>query len=157
MPIEEISELEFTVDGIAATITASPGETYSYQNSRSRPSRIFVFEDETIPELIARRHSRPQAIWARFVRAGLRAALPDMFDDQIKVVFDQRAGCPCPCSPGFFVVRNGHRQAITDDGPRSIRHVGLSTPRFDFFIQTAATLTLDDARSEARRAQLIGV
>jgi len=83
--------------------SSKPNATSFYH----RP-RIYVRpEGETIVEnFLEGRHTRPYTLYKKEV-------LPQLFrvlglggpgiDNRIKVSWSQKAGCSCPCSPGFIV------------------------------------------------------
>jgi hypothetical protein len=45
------------------------------------------------------RHRRPYATW----RKAIRTALAKVDIDLSKMAWSQKAGCSCPCSPGFVL------------------------------------------------------
>lgn len=65
----------------------------------NKATRIYVHpSQETVLDQLVKRRVRPVAEWRRLMpeileRAGLSAQ---------KVRWSQRAGCSCPCSPGFI-------------------------------------------------------
>lgn len=66
---------------------------------RGMKSRIFFFHNnESILDNLINRHDRPQKAY--------RQLLPQIMEQNGfngKVRWSQRAGCSCPCSPGFIV------------------------------------------------------
>ena len=82
------------------SITLRPCSGAGPRDSNSRP-RIYVWpEDETIKENFENRRQRPYTIYKKEV-------LPQLFRklglSPEKVGWSQKAGCSCPCSPGFVV------------------------------------------------------
>ena len=68
--------------------------------------RIYVWpEGESIIDNLENRHERPYSIYKKEVLPQLFRAL-GLKGDDIKVGWSQKAGCSCPCSPGFIVKSN---------------------------------------------------
>lgn len=69
---------------------------------RSRKMKIYVWpEGETLIDNLENRRSRPFNIYRKEVIPQVLAQLGVPAD--AKVRWSQRAGCSCPCSPGFIV------------------------------------------------------
>lgn len=78
----------------------------------SGKSVVFVnVKDETLFENFAARTTRPYAAWKPFVEEALRA---HGFEFS-KLTWSNKAGCSCPCSPGFIVTTGtrGHNIWVT--------------------------------------------
>lgn len=70
------------------------------RNSKSIKSLAFVWiEDETIEEHLMNRRNRPSKLY----RVLLEVALKKAGIEFEKIQWSQRAGCSCPCSPGFII------------------------------------------------------
>ena len=69
------------------------------------PSIVYVFVDgETIEEQLITRRMRPYNL----IRKPLEAMLRERGIKFEKLQWSQKAGCDCPCSPGF-IIRGGDR------------------------------------------------
>ena len=67
---------------------------------KAKHSRLFVnIEDETILENLANRRNRPIAAYRKIAEQALIEAGIDFY----QLNWSQKAGCSCPCSPGFIV------------------------------------------------------
>jgi hypothetical protein len=62
---------------------------------------MYVDANETfnVIEDLMNRHRRPYATW----RKAIRTALAKVDIDLSKMAWSQKAGCSCPCSPGFVL------------------------------------------------------
>ncbi len=68
----------------------------SYTDYNKKP-RIYVSCDETLLENLVNRTTRPVNAWGRVIRKAMKQLeLPG------RIGWYQRAGCSCPCSPGFI-------------------------------------------------------
>jgi len=82
---------------------------------RSYPeARIYIHpKNETILDNLTERHFRPYTLYRKEV-------IPELFRrlgldlNKVKLSWSQKAGCTCPCSPGFIV------KPITGDIPYDI-------------------------------------
>jgi hypothetical protein len=100
----------------------------SSQRPSSRRDRavLFIFaEAEKGMEQFIYRHSRPVKLY--------RALLPEIFEAlglpaNTKARWSQKAGCSCPCSPGFILdhVEWNHDfyATVTADNPEAAKHDG---------------------------------
>lgn len=69
---------------------------------RASKSRIYIWpRGETILQNLANRRTRPHRQWIREVVPEIlkQAGLPA----DTRVTFSQKCGCPCGCSPGFYI------------------------------------------------------
>jgi len=74
---------------------------YGYRPAKK--ARIYVSpEGETVLEnLMGGRYTRPYAAY----RALVLPLIHELYGQDIKLVWSQRAGCSCRCSPGFIASR----------------------------------------------------
>lgn len=65
--------------------------------------RMHVFHEgePIIPDNLINRHYRPYELYRKVILPVVKEVLD--IDDDIKFEWDQRAGCSCPCSPGFII------------------------------------------------------
>jgi hypothetical protein len=90
--------LEFNVPGASVLII----ERYrTYERGWNNAPRMYVDANETfnVIEDLMNRHRRPYATW----RKAIRTALAKVDIDLSKMAWSQKAGCSCPCSPGFVL------------------------------------------------------
>lgn len=85
----------------------------------SGKSVVYVsVEGEGLWDDFANRTSRPHTEWKPYVAQ----ALKDAGFNFTKLTWSQKAGCPCPCSPGFIVTEGTHGHdltvTITADAPQ---------------------------------------
>lgn len=86
----------FVTKAEARPRTYRPGESREYF---SQP-RVYFWEDgETILDHLVNRRAEPY----RLVRKALDSILQDLGVSFAKARWSQRAGCSCPCSPGFVL------------------------------------------------------
>lgn len=79
------------------------GRRVPRKDSPTGKSRVYVdVLNETLLENFAARTSRPYIEWKPFVLEGLAS----LGIGNAKLRWSQKAGCSCPCSPGFFI--DGH-------------------------------------------------
>lgn len=63
---------------------------------------IYIWQkDETIVENLLYRRLRPYTVWKKMVLPKIIEAYPELA--RFNIGWCQRAGCFCPCSPGFIV------------------------------------------------------
>lgn len=70
-----------------------------YSEYVSAPRMYVDIKDETLVENLMNRRSRPYNLYKTLIHSSL---LGEMFDLG-KLQWSQRAGCSCPCSPGFIL------------------------------------------------------
>jgi len=90
--------LEFNVPGASVLII----ERYrNYERGWNKAPRMYVDVSEqfNVIEDLMNRHRRPYAAW----RKAVRRALAGVNIDLSKMAWSQKAGCSCPCSPGFVL------------------------------------------------------
>ena len=68
----------------------------SYKDYRKKP-RMYVGCEETLLENLMNRTTRPVNVWGRTIRDAMKVV-----GLEGKIGWYQRAGCSCPCSPGFI-------------------------------------------------------
>lgn len=99
-----------------------------------RYSRVFVFADahntETIYEGMANRYRRPHSAWRRAVTP----ALIGLGVNTERMRWSVKAGCFCPCSPGFILPA----LYLFEDKPT------------DFYVHIRGDLPIVDERKPAR-------
>lgn len=67
---------------------------------KNRSARIYFFHNENVMENLANRRARSYRDYKKLLPAIYQElGLPE----NTKVRWSQRAGCSCPCSPGFIV------------------------------------------------------
>ena len=67
----------------------------------TKRTRIYVFpKGETVLANLENRHQRPYNVYRKEV---IPAVLEHLGTPDAKVSWSQRAGCSCPCSPGFVI------------------------------------------------------
>lgn len=87
--------------------------------------RIFIFPaSESIIDNLMNRHDRPHKAWETNLIPIIFKALgiPEM----TKVRWSQKAGCTCPCSPGFIIEDHQYPHDIFVDIKSSVE--GIDTP-----------------------------
>ncbi len=101
------------------------GRNQSSQRPSRRRSKAILFvwpESEKGMEQFIYRHSRPVALY--------RALLPEIFKalgipTDTKARWSQKAGCTCPCSPGFILDhvewRHDFYALVTADDPDAVK------------------------------------
>lgn len=73
-----------------------------YQKRRDAKARIYVHpEGENILQNLENRHQRPYTLYRKHVIPHVLRAMG--LPSSTKARWSQRAGCSCPCSPGFIV------------------------------------------------------
>lgn len=76
---------------------------YPDYTERPKKSRLYVsVADESILDNLNNRLNRPVAIWKEIARVGLETMGLDP-ETYGRISWSQRAGCSCPCSPGFIL------------------------------------------------------
>lgn len=93
----------------------------SISSGDTQRSRVYVdIKGEGIWESFAARTSRPYNLWRPLVKA----ALEREGWTGVQLSWSQRAGCPCPCSPGFIVTAGGKPRKVVwveiTGGPNSV-------------------------------------
>ena len=90
--------LEFNVPGASVLVIE---RRHSYERGWNNAPRMYVDANETfnVIEDLMNRHRRPYATW----RKAIRTALAKVDIDLSKMAWSQKAGCSCPCSPGFVL------------------------------------------------------
>jgi len=129
-------------DGVIVTVHERRDLTWHY--SRGRPQRtheveltklprVYVDVEENLLENLCGRQSRPHVAWKPRVAEALA---------RIGVVgplaWSQRAGCSCPCSPGFIIK-------------------GWTGPRFDAWVTLPGAPVVIEDELYAARAAAFGV
>ena len=105
-------------DGTPASIRMRIGRDDSMRRRNRKPARVYVYvPNETIMENLMNRRNRPFVEYKKHIMPTVLDALPEMIahlknknannvghvDEVLKARWSQRAGCTCPCSPGFIV------------------------------------------------------
>lgn len=96
---------------------------------RTAPSIVFVnVEGETLLEDLMNRKCRPYTTYKHLLNAHLQElGIPV----DAKLAWNQKAGCSCPCSPGFNVklkdsLGNDYRATLYDNGKPVNIHITIS-------------------------------
>lgn len=90
---------------IDTTITRGPLDIHVHRdgrriNERAQYPRVFIHLDgETLWENLENRHDRPVVAYRNLTKF----ALTELGFEDFKINWSQRAGCTCPCSPGFIL------------------------------------------------------
>ena len=90
--------LQFDVPGASVLVIE---RRHSYERGWNKAPRMYVDVSEqfNVIEDLMNRHRRPYAAW----RKAVRRALAGVNIDLSKMAWSQKAGCSCPCSPGFVL------------------------------------------------------
>lgn len=81
-------------------------EVRSQDREYNKKPRLYVWhEDSTVLEHLENRKQRPYQIWKTDV---VQPVLDALGMGDVKARWSQRAGCSCPCSPGFILDTPGH-------------------------------------------------
>lgn len=91
---------EFATDGYLVTVRQSLDPSRNIK-PRSDYPRVFVWDatvEETVMEQLINRRNRPEDLY----RAVAEAAFAALGYDEPGLKWSQKAGCTCPCSPGFI-------------------------------------------------------
>jgi hypothetical protein len=91
----------FEIKVAGATLTIIPRSYhYGYKNDYFKAPRMYVsVADETIMDNLANRKRRPYNIYKTLIHSSDIASVLDLS----KLSWSQKAGCSCPCSPGFIL------------------------------------------------------
>lgn len=83
----------------------SPGRYSCSLADLTKKPRMYVWlKDESILDNLENRRRRPHALYRAFIPKILDALnVPEAKREGIRFNWSQRAGCSCPCSPGFVV------------------------------------------------------
>jgi hypothetical protein len=121
-----------TIDTDLAEIIFIRRSDRSFRSQTAKP-RVYVWgnSQESILDDLVNRHHRPSTLF----RAGLKAAFADAGIDFnfAEMYWDQRAGCSCPCSPGFIAQRQVARLEVIEDGEANVIRM-LNFEYFDVFV-----------------------
>jgi len=92
------------------TITEATTRERSYDEAGRREVVAYVWpKGETLMENLAERYARPYEAWRPLVEAKLK----ELGIGYEKLAWRQRAGCTCPCSPGFVLRGNTRRISVS--------------------------------------------
>jgi hypothetical protein len=121
--------LEFNVPGASVLVIE---RHHSYERGWNKAPRMYVDASEqfNVIEDLMNRHRRPYATW----RKAVRKALAGVNIDLSKMAWSQKAGCSCPCSPGFVL----ESQCIHLDG-EFFRH-------FDIWVTLVGAPSVDETK-----------
>jgi hypothetical protein len=88
----------FALDGVTVRVEREMDRSQNLKPKSDYP-RVFVFESgETVMEDLMNRRNRPVDVY----RAVAEAALAALGFKDPGLKWSQKAGCTCPCSPGFI-------------------------------------------------------
>ena len=93
-----------TEDGVQVQITTETVDVYNrHWKSNRKYGRLHVFHkgEPILPDNLINRHYRPYELYRKVILPVVKEALD--IDDAITFKWDIRAGCSCPCSPGFVI------------------------------------------------------
>jgi len=81
------------------------------RRERSRKTKVYIWpEGENVIENLQNRRSRPYSVYRKEVIPQVLAELGIPADARVR--WSQRAGCSCPCSPGFIIEGYYGREAF---------------------------------------------
>ena len=93
------TETRIQADGFTLTVREGTSRQDNIRPGASLP-RLFVWvQDENILDNLMNRHARPVPTYRR----AAKAALAGLGYTNVRLRWSQKAGCSCPCSPGFIV------------------------------------------------------
>jgi len=100
---------EIVLDGATVKWQQDLEQRRSYRQAKK--ARVFVWASEefNVLEDLANRTRRPHQIWKPLVLK----ILEQVGISDVKLRWSQRAGCSCPCSPGF-IIEEGMRFGLRD-------------------------------------------
>lgn len=77
---------------------------YRWSEKRRKGRIYFSVQGETIYENLINRHDRPHKVYRTMIVPALKQ-LGYTYEEiqSLKFRWNQKAGCSCPCSPGFLV------------------------------------------------------
>jgi len=125
----------FEIKVAGATLTIMPRTyKYGYKNDYFKAPRMYVsVADETIMDNLANRKRRPYNIYKTLIHSSDIASVLDLS----KLSWSQKAGCSCPCSPGFIL----NPQILKDeDGNR------VSFTYFDVWVTLENAPSVDETK-----------
>jgi len=98
----------------------------------SKKPRLYVeVKGESLLDNLANRTTRPHAVWGKILRKAIAQA-PELDG---RIGWYQKAGCSCPCSPGF----------IWSDAPRFVNELGYLMRNYDVWAEISdVPATRDD-------------
>lgn len=114
----------FAADGYLVTVKQNVSAFDNIKPKSAYP-RVFVWDDtveETVLEQVVNRRNRPQDLYRLVAEAALGAL---GYDDPC-LKWSQKAGCTCPCSPGFIAQGDVGRGDIHITFENANRLPGLS-------------------------------
>lgn len=99
----------FIIEADGATITILPRRVYrgNWRDYSKTPRMYVRVEDETVFDNLVNRKRRPYNIYKSMLRGSGVSKVLQLGNLQ----WSQKAGCTCPCSPGFILPP----QAITNE------------------------------------------
>lgn len=150
-----MSSDDFPIKNIAPglTLTGRPRHWQESWSERRRTSRLFVgVHNETILDNLINRHSRPHAAWRKVI---VDQVLPNITGlEAAKVRWSQKAGCSCPCSPGFILVgQHLMLNALGDVVPAGMGGAWDFWLQIDFASLDVPEVEADDPNRTFRAAQ----
>jgi hypothetical protein len=124
----------FTIEVDGATITVMPrSNNTKYWRDYVKSPRMYVsVEDETVLDNLANRKRRPYDVYKKMLRSSGVGAVLDLNG----LRWSQKAGCSCPCSPGFVL----NNQSIVSDE-------GIHTTRFDVWVTLHGAPAVDERKA----------
>lgn len=110
-----------------------PYYSTTWREYDAKPRLYVSTPGETLLDNLVNRTSRPHTVWAAYLKDAMRQLeLPGT------IRWSQKAGCSCPCSPGF----------ILTDGPDKL----VDYARYDVWATIYGAPTVEDTFERARRA-----
>ena len=88
---------------VAKIVKITENSVYEPHKGRAGSNGIIYIwqKDETIVDNLLYRRLRPYTVWKKMVLPKIIEAYPELA--RFNIGWCQRAGCFCPCSPGFIV------------------------------------------------------
>lgn len=128
--------LEFSLPGASVAIIGRRWDGSSRDYNKAPRMYVSAGGAFDVLEDLTNRTRRPHVAWKKIIKPLIEAYIPQL--DVSKMVWDQYAGCTCPCSPGFILKNTGR---ISDD----IVH-------YDVWVKLSAAPNVDETKAPRIRA-----
>ena len=120
------------VDGATITIMPRNNNTKYWRDYVKSPRMYVSVADETIMDNLANRKRRPYNIYKTMIQSSGIGEVLNL--DGLR--WSQKAGCSCPCSPGFVL---NNQSIVTDEG--------IHTTRFDVWVTLHGAPAVDERKA----------
>ena len=76
-----------------------------FYNNRRQLGRLYIHHtgETKLLDMIINRKFRPADLYKKEIIPAIKKVLKDTLDNGVTFQWSQKAGCSCPCSPGFIV------------------------------------------------------